>query len=132
MISKLHRMAPIALLASVSGGCAVTVVDLDLPPYEVCDFNSDCDPVTTDGCFDVTVDDGLTVSSSAICSLICDSDLDCPDSAVTFLPGACIAFFFEDPICYERCEFSTDCPAGFDCLDAAGDFVFDPVCLPAL
>jgi hypothetical protein len=132
----------IALSALLLSGC-VFVADHDdfyepppPPPllmYEVCYSSVEC----FDGryCEELAVPaDYYTDYVSAICTVGCFDDLDCPISEFNGLPGACVDHAFlggplTSRICVERCELDADCdvPAGFGCAVIAGDRLCIPI-----
>jgi hypothetical protein len=132
----------IALSALLLPGC-VFVADHDdfyepVPPppllmYEVCYSSAECLPGLY--CEELAVPaDYYTDYVSAICTVGCFDDLDCPISEFNGLPGACVDHAWlggpvTSRICVERCEIDADCdvPAGFGCAVIAGDRLCVPI-----
>lgn len=123
-MKRLWMMMIVAFAAMAGSGCIVTTDD-DYADYEPCVFDSDCDSFR---CESITASwpDG-TVTTDSICTRGCFDELDCDITANGF-DGTCAAIGSGPFLCYETCEFDSDCPSGFDCgeLDRTGFFV----CLP--
>ena len=122
----------IAGLALGLGGCFVSVDDGHghdhLATYEPCTFDDEC--LHSDICEPITVtsDSGRTVTDG-MCTHGCFDDLDCPRGVTSGYVGACVDFG-SGALCYERCDFDSDCPVGFLCYDCANGWCGDPICLP--
>lgn len=123
-----------ALAAVGASGCFVSVDDGGggggrdyLATYEPCVADSECLPA--DFCEPVTVTISGRTVSDAICTHDCYDDLDCPRGVISGLVGACVDFG-DGPVCYERCDYDSDCPSGFYCIDCANGWCGDPICLP--
>jgi hypothetical protein len=120
----------VALAAMGGTGCVVVtddddvIVDDTLLDYEPCTFDSDCDSFR---CESVTADWGDRITTDSICTRTCVDELDC-DVTDSGLDGTCAAIGSGPFLCYESCDFDSDCAGGFRCgeLDTTGFFV----CLP--
>jgi hypothetical protein len=111
-----------ALLAAVLWiGCGS-----EAPPYAPCEGASDCE-APSDACYDVTVEreDGTTGRAS-FCSRSCAAHDECPGDA------ACLALDPrpDRPICWERCERTSDCTAPLLCTAVSGAVGVNQVCMP--
>ncbi len=122
-MKRLGMTMIVALAAMAGSGCIVTTDD-DYADYEPCTFDSDCDSFR---CESVTADWGDRVTTDAICTRGCRDELDC-DITASGLDGTCAAIGSGPFLCYESCDFDSDCAGGFRCgeLDTTGFFV----CLP--
>lgn len=129
MILRTSLLALVGAVGLLASGCFVSVNDdpVYLDTYEPCDVSSDCVP--GDDCVDITVTnpDGFTVNDG-MCTHGCVSDADCPTSPGSLLAGACYEVGGASALCYERCDFDSDCPFGFACYPTSG--VPDAICLP--
>ena len=131
------RIILAALLGTVISGCweleYVEVVDVPaLETYDTCYSDLDC---ASGLCEEIAVPaDEYGDYVNAICTESCFDDLDCPDSAFNWLPGACVPHDLlggldARGICVERCENDADCAeyAGFACTVFYGE----RLCLPS-
>ncbi|MAQ16859.1 MAG: hypothetical protein CMN30_18960 [Sandaracinus sp.] len=123
MMKRLLKTALLGTLGMVALGASGCVVVLD--DYEPCDFDSDCD---SGRCETVTVSwpDGSRVQD-AFCTVGCFDDFDCQYTAAG-LPGTCDSLGGGPFICWETCDFDSDCAPGWVC-DVSRDG-FDSYCLP--
>lgn len=121
---RFHWFLAALALPLFASGCIVVSDDAPrLDWYDVCGYDSDC-PLSSDGCFDVTVDYGSVVITDAICTGYCRADYDCP------FGGACLSLSGEPAICYQRCDRDYDCAPGFACLQTDDGTFLDYICLP--
>lgn len=117
----------VALFASslFLSGCVVVT---ERPFYDRCVTTEDC-AIDADACYQITYDDGVVSTTDGLCSAECASDLDCPSS--NGYAGACYSLSAGSPfICFERCDYNTDCPAFYDCIPASAGGLADAICLP--
>lgn len=95
--------------------------------YDACVDSSEC-LEAEDQCFMVTIPAAST--SGNFCSRACSSDVDCPSSAGG--DGACYDVESAGFLCYQQCEFDSDCFPASVCIELTlpGD-VTDFVCVPS-
>jgi len=132
-------LAVAAVATSLSGCIFVGDYDDVLVPhpsaltYEVCYSSDEC--LGGEYCEELALPAGrFTDYVSAICTVGCFDDLDCPVSEFNGLPGACVDHAIlggpiTSRVCVERCEIDADCdiPAGFGCEVIAGDRLCVPI-----
>ncbi|MFK7991136.1 MAG: hypothetical protein AB8I08_34270 [Sandaracinaceae bacterium] len=108
------------MLALGSAGCTID------DTYGGCNTTADCaDPL--DQCLEVSIPAEGTLG--AFCSSGCDSDLQC-ESAFGF-PGRCYSLEGSSNICYQACDFDSDCFSSSVCIEVALDGgVVDFICVP--
>jgi hypothetical protein len=118
---RLTILLGVALLLFAGTGCGA-----DVPPYAPCEGGDECE-APSDGCYDVTVqrEDGSS-ARAAFCSAGCASHEDCPDD------GACLALDAEPdvPLCWQRCERTSDCASPLLCTGVTGAAGVAQVCMP--
>ena len=128
MMMRTSLLALAAVVGSLASGCFVSVDDdpVYLRTYEPCGSSSQCVP--EDDCVEISVStpDGRTVIDG-MCTHGCFDDGDCPVS-YSGLIGGCYEVGGASALCYERCDFDSDCPGGFACYPTSG--VADAICLP--
>ena len=95
--------------------------------YSACTTTANCsDPV--DECFEVDLPAEATIGN--FCSNVCAADAEC--DAVPPWSGVCYAIE-ADPtfLCYQQCEFDSDCFAGSVCVEVSLDpTLVDFICVP--
>ena len=136
-IGRLLSVTFAACCAFGAAGCIVTtssdpgpvVVDEGALLYERCVDDLDCD-AAADGCYEVDTDVGV----GAMCSAQCFDASDC--LAIRGGVGAVCYGLAGDPsgisICYEQCDFESDCAVGLSCTDALdpSGALIDRICVP--
>ncbi len=113
-MSAMRLFAPALALAMMVVGCTRNVDDL--PIYERCFLDRECDDVESNGCFQLR---GPT-RNMGICSRYCETSA-CPDD------GVCSDRYDPEedtgtvmPICVQACGDDADCPeGGFTCNGGA-------------
>lgn len=112
----------LVMLGTVSG----CVVD---PTYTYCASSSECE--VAESCFEVTTNatGGGIATSGAFCSQECTSDLDCERNLG--FPGSCMVVDDIGSICFQECDYRSDCFSSSDCYDFTDVSRFtNRVCLP--
>lgn len=118
----MKRFLWLAFAVTVMGSTAGCVID---DTYTVCNTSADC--VDGDTCWLVQL--GPAATSGQFCSYTCGSDFDC-ESNLGF-SGACYSLEGTNFLCYQRCEFDSDCYLSSLCvqvLSTTGGIDF--VCVP--
>lgn len=132
-MKKLIWVATLCLPSAV-GLLGLTACSSDDPTYTVCDSSSECE--SDESCWEVDTTDFVVdpadATFGALCTNMCDADLDCENSAG--FGGVCIATDVgaTTPRCYQACVEDRDCLSQTVCVDFTepGSGVETAICLP--
>jgi len=97
--------------------------------YEECYSEEPFCDRAVDQCWEVEVRSEATLG--AFCSRICGGDFDCDNNRGW--TGACYILGTTDttPLCYQRCDFNSDCEFGSVCIEVDdGSGFFEAICVP--
>jgi hypothetical protein len=113
----------VAFAAVMATGIAGCTLD---DTYASCFVTADCNDVD-DRCFGVDIPAAGT--SGDFCTRECASDAAC-ESNFGF-PGACYGLGTSVPICFQTCDFDSDCYSSSVCIEVLTDTGFlDYICVP--
>lgn len=119
----MRKLLWISFALVVMGSTAGCTID---DTYAICGDTSDCSDLD-DQCILLTVPAAGT--QGQFCTHSCSSDLDC-ESNFGF-PGACYNVESAGFLCYQTCDFDSDCYSSSVCVEInLGGGVIDFICLP--
>ena len=119
----MRKLLWVALSAMVlglgAGGCTID------DTYASCISTSDCNDIA-DECLEVDIPAASTFGG--FCSHGCSSDFECEYNFG--YDGVCYGLDGSSAICYQQCDFDTDCWSGNVCIEIGVGGLVDFICVP--